>query len=90
MIYLPFADTISTMHSASVLPVVHTAFDMNLDPGPTSVRPSDLTTASMNADTKEQRWENLKPIIHQLFIKEEKTLEDVRIIMLLVYHFQKT
>jgi hypothetical protein len=36
----------------------------------------------------EQEWEQMKPVIHRLYIKEGKTLDNVMSTMSLVYHFQ--
>src|SRR2546421_281065 len=43
------------------------------------------------ADTSqcsEQEWEQMKPIIHRMYLGEGKTLDDVMSTMSLVYHFQ--
>lgn len=36
----------------------------------------------------EQEWEQMKPIIHRMYLGEGKTLDDVMSTMRLVYHFQ--
>src|SRR2546421_6157261 len=36
----------------------------------------------------EQEWEQMKPIIHRMYLGEGKTLDDVMSTMSLVYHFQ--
>ncbi|KAH7379783.1 hypothetical protein BKA64DRAFT_686345 [Cadophora sp. MPI-SDFR-AT-0126] len=90
MTYLSFVQPSPTMCSAPVMDKPHPAFDMNLDLGPTSVRASNVITTPANYDMEQRQWEVLKPIIYRLFIEETIKIEEVGILMQLVYHFRKT
>lgn len=46
------------------------------------------TAAVADETHKKQDWTTLMPIINRLYINEEMRLEDVRIIMMLIYHFK--
>jgi hypothetical protein len=64
------------------------SYDTSLDSSSSTRNARNKIAAVADETHKKQDWTTLMPIINRLYINEEMRLEEVRIIMMLIYHFK--
>jgi hypothetical protein len=81
----PLVETAAVVEAPAAASWTQASYDMSLSSS-SSTRNERAAVADENS--KKQDWTPLMPIINRLYINEEVILEEVRILMMLIYHFK--